>query len=427
MEWLEKLTDVVAVEHRFSAKDGTSQQVDIVAEGGALWVKIKARNSTALDSIFLEEKQELMLAVDEPSSASAMKKATPAEPAEEEDESAAAAEESTSRRSNQSVMGIAARLLKCSQDNAYCFAPPRVLMCFAQGVSTAVAKQLEQMGVTVEGKRLESSEALLSILAQQQQQQSDSKKKSASDSDQEISNASDLDQEGEDEENGESDFEFDIALGQGMDESTVLDPENEQAIDDILKEIHSSPSPSAAAAAAILGSVDEADEKKEEAEEENERDEGEEEEEEGPEEDEVEEKKQPGKKVHRKQHEVRKQKSAAARAAGAALDSSSASSSSAAAASSASASLPPASLLNCVNLDISSLLTIVSGLLVAPFLLRPFLSQCYHSLHFEKSADLTNGGARSQDVDRFLSVAGPLLLCVALPCWAFISSFSFLL
>lgn len=55
-----------------------------------------------------------------------------------------------------SVLDQALTYVNCANDNRYLYRPPKVIFYFAYGIEIPLAQKLEEIGVTVEGERIES-------------------------------------------------------------------------------------------------------------------------------------------------------------------------------------------------------------------------------------------------------------------------------
>ncbi|KAG5348484.1 CG025 protein, partial [Acromyrmex charruanus] len=116
-------------------------EVDIVCNNGASWVKVIARNARALTLISL----------------------------------------GNGEYGQKSVLDQANSYLVCSKCHLHHYRPPDVIFHFAYGVEVPLALQLEQMGITVEGDRIETNNENLN-----KQDELDLSKGSTSDSEKDL-------------------------------------------------------------------------------------------------------------------------------------------------------------------------------------------------------------------------------------------------
>ncbi|XP_011157330.2 UPF0415 protein C7orf25 homolog isoform X1 [Solenopsis invicta] len=116
-------------------------EVDIVCNGGASWVKVIARNARALTLISL----------------------------------------GNGEYGQKSVLDQANSYLVCSKCHLHHYRPPDVIFHFAYGVEVPLASQLEQMGIIVEGDRIETNDENLN-----KQDELDFSKESTSDSEKDL-------------------------------------------------------------------------------------------------------------------------------------------------------------------------------------------------------------------------------------------------
>ncbi|XP_029032681.1 UPF0415 protein C7orf25 homolog isoform X2 [Osmia bicornis bicornis] len=93
-------------------------EVDIVCNGGASWVKVIARNARALTLISM----------------------------------------GNGEYGQKSVLDQASSFLQCAKCYPYLYRPPEIVFHFAYGIEIPLAKNLELMGVAVEGDRIECEE-----------------------------------------------------------------------------------------------------------------------------------------------------------------------------------------------------------------------------------------------------------------------------
>ncbi|XP_011870007.1 PREDICTED: UPF0415 protein C7orf25 homolog isoform X2 [Vollenhovia emeryi] len=93
-------------------------EVDIVCNGGASWVKVIARNARALTLISL----------------------------------------GNGEYGQKSILDQADSYLECSKCHLHHYRPPDVIFHFAYGIEAPLALQLEQMGIVVEGDRIDTSD-----------------------------------------------------------------------------------------------------------------------------------------------------------------------------------------------------------------------------------------------------------------------------
>lgn len=93
-------------------------EVDIVCNNGASWVKVIARNARALTLISL----------------------------------------GNGEYGQKSVLDQASSYLVCSKCHLHHYRPPDVIFHFAYGIEVPLALQLEQMGIIVEGDRIDTND-----------------------------------------------------------------------------------------------------------------------------------------------------------------------------------------------------------------------------------------------------------------------------